>query len=69
MMRYQRESSELLSEAYRLMWNGVPSWHRIIHELQSESEARWDRYESLKNHIWWLYCEDARRLAYLGMSR
>lgn len=67
--RLEREHGKLRGEVYKRMFDGQPPWHRTIHELESEADAVFDRYWSLKEHIDWLYDEAARRLADLGMSR
>lgn len=67
--RLEGDIAYVCKAIYNLMWDGYPSWHRLVHELESEKDALWDRYWSLREHIQWLYAEDDRRLADLGMSR
>ena len=67
--RLEYEHRKLRGEYYRRMLNGESPWHRVMHELESESDAAFDRYWHLKEHVTWLYDEADRRLADLGMSR
>ncbi|WMI33902.1 hypothetical protein SEA_ERENYEAGER_31 [Microbacterium phage Erenyeager] len=67
--RLEREHRKLIGEFYKRMYEGQPTWHRTMHELESLADAAFDRYWSLKEHIAWLYAESTDRLADLGMSR
>lgn len=67
--RLEHEHRKLRGEYYTRMFNGESPWHRVMHELESDADAVFDRYWSLKEHVSWLYAEADRRLADLGMSR
>lgn len=67
--RLEREHRRLRGEFYTRMYDGESPWHRTMHELESQADAAYDKWWSLKEHITWLYGEADRRLADLGMSR
>lgn len=67
--RLQKEHESLRLEFYGRMYDGESPWHRTMHELESQADAAYDKWWSLKEHVSWLYDEAVRRLADLGMSR
>lgn len=41
--RLENEAIDKGAAVYKYLWRGIPPYHRIIHELESERDAAYDR--------------------------
>lgn len=46
--RLEAEAFEIGIKVWDLVWEGLPRHHRIIHEIESERDAAYDRADSVR---------------------